>query len=188
MIQLLVSFFICSTLEYTKGSLANLHLLTSFTKFFFTSVIALVFLQGNINQGTHEHYPFPKIPTQCDLPSLNLKKPIIDLHECTGLAKRALVECGVYTRPVVFSSTGNDVSSLKDAIVRTFPGIENKYIALLKIRSDEYQGKYIDIVDLNMTIDDRSSIKIVLFNKVLYEQVLITQDDCITKDNLFSLV
>jgi hypothetical protein len=81
--------------------------------------------------------------------------------------KTALVECGVFSRPVTFSG---DYSSLEKAIIGTFSfsGLELHHIALLQIKSTEesFQGNFVDIVEKNIGIEDNSVVKVVLYCKV----------------------
>lgn len=81
--------------------------------------------------------------------------------------KTALVECGVYSRPVAFSG-GYD--SLQDAIVRafSFSGLESRHIALLQMKSvvGAFQGNYVDIEDTNLGVEDGSVFRVVLHCKV----------------------
>lgn len=89
--------------------------------------------------------------------------------DTTVLTKTVLVECGIFNRPVVFNSTANgvgDKSSLISAITQTFPGLQQEYIALLKVRSTQYGGYYIDMMDSDKSIESHSYIKVVIFSKV----------------------
>ena len=77
-----------------------------------------------------------------------------------------LVECGVFSRPVSFDNSDDSVQSLTNAIVASFPGLREEYIALLKIQSEQYGGRYVDIIDPNLTIQSGSFIKVVVHCKV----------------------
>ena len=80
-----------------------------------------------------------------------------------------LVECGVFSRPVNFTNStngGGDVSSLKDAISRTFPNLRKEHIALLQIKSEEYQGHFVDILDPRLVIGHNSFIRAILYSEV----------------------
>ena len=80
-----------------------------------------------------------------------------------------LVECGVFCRPVNFTCNnmnGGDVSSLKEAISQTFPNLRKEHIALLQIKSEEYQGHFVDILDPTVVIGHNSLIKVILYNEV----------------------
>ena len=82
--------------------------------------------------------------------------------------KTALVECGVFSRPVAFSG---GYASLQDAIVRvfSFSGLEPRHIALLQMKSTggSFQGNYVDIEDTNLGIEHGSIVRVVLHCKVL---------------------
>ena len=71
-----------------------------------------------------------------------------------------LVECGVFRRPVTFS--GDDINSLKNAIVGSFSDLAVTHIALMQIKSEEFDGQFVDILDPGMSIEHNSFIKIVL--------------------------
>lgn len=81
----------------------------------------------------------------------------------------ALVECGIFSRPVIFVDSGDDLSSLKDAIVRTFSfsGLESTDIAFLQIKLSEesFQGHFVDIIDTNTRIEHNSVIRVVPYSR-----------------------
>ena len=55
------------------------------------------------------------------------------------VAKTVLVECGVYCRLIQLdqnNNCGNDLDSVKQAIINAFPGLTFEYIAILKIKSE----------------------------------------------------
>ena len=81
-------------------------------------------------------------------------------------SKTVLVECGIFCRPVNFTCHGNDLNSLKDAIVGSFRGLRKKHIALLQIKSEVYSGHFVDILDPGMRIEDSSFIRVIPYNKV----------------------
>lgn len=76
------------------------------------------------------------------------------------------MECGVYGRPVQFVVNGEDVSNLKNVIVQNFSGLEMSHIALLQIKSDHYNGHFVDILNENEVIRNTSVVKVLLHHKV----------------------
>ena len=89
----------------------------------------------------------------------------------TGSNETVLVKCGIFVRPVSFDSSGNKLQALTNAIVASFPGLREEYIAVLKARSEQYQRRFIDYVDSNMTIDHNSLIRVVVYKKVREDYV-----------------
>ena len=77
-----------------------------------------------------------------------------------------LVECGVFCREVTFPDNGNDLISLRQAIVTSFRGLKRRHIAVLQIKSVVYDGHFIDIVDPEIAIQNSSFIKVLPFRKV----------------------
>ena len=77
-----------------------------------------------------------------------------------------LVECGVFCRPVTFTDRGRDMVYLLNAIVRSFHGLRKKHIALLQVKSREYDGHFVDILDPCVKIEQNSFIKVITYRKV----------------------
>ena len=83
--------------------------------------------------------------------------------------KTVLVECGVYCRIIHLNrnnSGGNDLDSMKQALINAFPGLTFEYIAILKIKSEQFQGHFVDITDPNLSIGHNSVIQVVLYSRV----------------------
>lgn len=111
--------------------------------------------------------------------------------------KTVLVECGVFSRLVTFTASGDDFGSLHDAIVKTFgfSGLEAKDIALLQIKSAEefYRGHFVDIVDPSTKIEHSSVVRVVLhsrvkavpslFNGLVYQVLNYVIVPCLNKRN-----
>ena len=80
--------------------------------------------------------------------------------------KTAVVECGIYRRPIKYISGGNDVMNLKEAIADIFPGLDKKHIALMQVKSAQYNGHYVDVLDANQVLENNSYVKVFLYNPV----------------------
>ena len=87
-------------------------------------------------------------------------------YTLAGSQTTVLVECGVFTRPVSFNSSEDSMQFLTNAIVASFPGLREEYIAVLKTQSELYGGRYVDIINPNFTVDSGSFIKVVVRSKV----------------------
>ena len=72
----------------------------------------------------------------------------------------------MFTHPVSFNSSEDNVQSLTNAIVASFPGLRAEYIAVLKTQSKQYDGRYVDIINPNSTVDSGSFIKVIVRSKV----------------------
>ena len=72
----------------------------------------------------------------------------------------------MFTRPVSFNSSEESVQSLTNAIAASFPGLREEYIAVLKIQLEEYNGRYVDIINPNLSVKSGSYIKVVVRSKV----------------------
>ena len=56
---------------------------------------------------------------------------------------------------------------MKQAIINAFPGLTLEYIAILKIKSEQFQGHFIDITGPNLSIEHNSVIQVILYSRVV---------------------
>ena len=77
--------------------------------------------------------------TETALPIMFVVPSPVVIHYA-GNNKTVLVECGIFCRPVTFTDCGRDMVYLLKAIVGTFRGLKKKHIALLQVKSKEYDG------------------------------------------------
>ena len=77
--------------------------------------------------------------------------------------------CGDYCRLIHLNCNNNGsigLDSVKQALINAFPGLTFEYIAILKIKSEQFQGHFIDITDPNLSIGHNSVIQVVLYSRV----------------------
>ena len=88
-----------------------------------------------------------------------------------GAQKTAVVECGPFHRPLSYSTAGNELSNLRDAIVRAFgglTGLQQSHIAVLQVKSDEH-ADYVDQLS-SSPIDDNGRVKVILYHGVSFQR------------------
>ena len=97
-----------------------------------------------------------------------MKENLYYIAFITVLRKAAVVECGPLRRIITYPAVGNELNSLKSAIVQSFKsltGLQITNIAVLQVKSKEY-GYYVDTFSTFSVLVNNSMVRVVPYEGV----------------------